>query len=232
MRRKSNPKVRAILDDRQAFIRPGPAIFSLTALVLGGMMVWNAFFGQHGRDADLLAAVPPGATTRVEVKAPGKTSRTITLKYDANVEEVQRALLASGHYRGLVDGVMGAKTAVAIQNYQSDNQLPRTGEVTPDLLEHFRYRQKIAAASDITGSIEPLAAEKGTFTDDRIVEVQERLARLGYASIGITGFNDQMTRAAILQFAMEHGLAMDGEVTAELLSELKLADAAAQTAAP
>ncbi len=56
--------------------------------------------------------------------APTKPTTSITIKYDPLVEDVQRELLATGHYRGLVDGVAGKQTLLAIKSYQQDNQLP------------------------------------------------------------------------------------------------------------
>ena len=65
-----------------------------------------------------------GASTRVDVIASNSRNATIVLKYDPRVEEVQRALLATGNYRGMVDGVAGKNTRLAIAAYQKIRRPP------------------------------------------------------------------------------------------------------------
>ncbi|MFO1034261.1 MAG: peptidoglycan-binding domain-containing protein [Hyphomicrobiales bacterium] len=74
-------------------------------------------------------------------------NQTITITYSPQVEDVQRELMASGHFKGLVDGVMGPLTEQAVRQYQADNQLPVTGVVSSQLLERIRLRKKVAAAT-------------------------------------------------------------------------------------
>jgi|GEM_PF-3435165 peptidoglycan hydrolase-like protein with peptidoglycan-binding domain len=156
MGRSSKAKVRDVIDERDGGISPGAAALSVFAVGLGGMIVWNAFFGIHeqGSRQTLVSQIPKGATTHVEVMPP-KNTTSITITYDPQVEDVQRELLATGHYRGLVDGVTGKQTILAIRGYQRDNQLRETGDVTRELLDHIRYTRKVAAASEFTGSLAP-----------------------------------------------------------------------------
>lgn len=264
MGRSSKAKVRDVIDEREGGIRPGAAALSVFALGLGGMIVWNAFFGIHeqGSKRTLVSQIPKGATTRVEVAVPAKNTTSITITYDPQVEDVQRELLATGHYRGLVDGVTGKQTAQAIRSYQQDNQLPVTGEVSRTLLDHIRYTRKVAAASEFTGSLapqksvepaakvvpkivtrpakkplavlpkpaaKPVAAEAPASKPQgipRVREIQKRLKKLGYDVRAISGVPDEETRAAILKFQMDFGLAMDGAVSKELFAALKVAEAA------
>lgn len=158
MGRSSKARVRDVIDEREGGISPGAAALAVFAIGLGGMIVWNAFFGIHeqGVKRTLVSQIPKGATTHVEVSAP-KNTTSITITYDPQVEDVQRELLATGHYRGLVDGVTGKQTVLAIRGYQRDNQLRETGEVTRELLDHIRYTRKVAAASEFTGSLAPQA---------------------------------------------------------------------------
>jgi len=46
------------------------------------------------------------------------------------VQEIQRALQKAGHYRGPIDGVVGAGTITAIQSYQSAKGLVKTSMIT------------------------------------------------------------------------------------------------------
>lgn len=236
-------------------VSPGAAALAVFALGLGGMIIWNAFLGPHAATGarKLVTQIPKGATTHVEVAAPTKPLTTVTIKYDPQVEDVQRELMATGHYRGLVDGVVGKQTTIAIRSYQQHNQLPVTGEITRQLLEHIRYTRKIAAASEFTGSVtpkaetvaapqaKPLQAKKSVKTQAKVVapkpqglarvrDVQQKLRKLGYDIPAINGEPDDATRAAILKFQMDFGLAMDGTISKELLAGLKVAEAATAAA--
>lgn len=239
MGQRSRTRVRGIVEDRPRGISPGAAALSLLAMGLGGMIVWNAFYGMHdGRQVShKIAVVPPGASTHVVLEAPEKHTNTITITYSAHVEDVQRELSATGHFRGLVDGVMGKQTALAIKKYQADNGLATTGEPSKDLLDHIRYTRKVLAASEFTGSVSnvpgsvvPKKMKKAVAAASAkgfpiVREVQQRLSKLGYDIVVVTGEPDDQLRSAVLKFQMDHGLSMDGAVSKELLSALKVAEA-------
>lgn len=254
MGRSSKARVRDVLDEREGGVSPGAAALAVFAMGLGGMIVWNAFFGAHEQVSanKFVTRIPKGATTYVEVAAPAKPTTSITITYDPQVEDVQRELLATGHYRGLVDGVTGKQTVIAIKSYQRDNQLPITGQVTKNLLEHIRYTRKVAAASEFTGSVAPekraepqplqrsvakqqaqpvpaVAATPAPMPQGlaRVRDVQQKLRKLGYDIGAVTGEPDDATRAAILKFEMDFGLTMDGSISKELVAALKVAEAAA-----
>ncbi len=219
----------------------GLAILLSSASVAASLaIVFNAFFNQEDHSSRAVAAMD--ATTRITVKSDQKTSRTITLKYDTLVEDVQRELLATGHFNGLVDGVTGPRTQVAIENYQRENKLDVTGETSQTLLEHIQYTRKLNQAAEFTGSVstkqpiakstlQPIAAlpkpvkklvAKPTSAGDKaIAKVQERLALLGYDPGSRSGQMDEGTRSAILIFEMDHGLPMQGKISKALLTTLK-----------
>lgn len=233
MGRSAKAKVRGVLDEHEARVSPGAAALVVFAIGLGGMIVWNAFHGIHGQ-ADkrtLLSQIPKGAKTHVEVSVPSTNTASITITYDPQVEVAQRELLATGHYRGLVDGVNGKQTILAVRRYQQDNQLRLTGEVSQELIDHIRYTRKVAAASEFTGSLAPQPAVSVPAAPKpqgiaRIREVQKRLRKLGYEVTFVTGVQDEETRAAILKFQMDFGLTMDGVVSREFYAALKVAEAA------
>jgi peptidoglycan hydrolase-like protein with peptidoglycan-binding domain len=159
-----------------------------------------------------------GASTRVDVTASNSRSATIVLKYDPRVEEVQRALLATGNYRGMVDGVAGKNTRMAIAAYQKSAGLRVNGEVSNELIEHLRYTQKVAAASEFTASVERLERNPGEAAALR--QVQTGLAELGYAPGEITGDLTSATIRAIIQFEKDRGLPRKGAVSSALLEEI------------
>jgi peptidoglycan hydrolase-like protein with peptidoglycan-binding domain len=207
------------------------------AVVLAGMTSFNAFFGHPGvsRNGDQVSNITASTA------ADGKL-HTLILKYDETVEDVQRELLAAGLFVGLVDGVDGPQTKVAVENYQRANQLDVTGAVSPSLLEHIRYTKKLALAAKFTGSVapvatktesepvlpvpteKPLAAAPATTQTGNFLELQKRLAKLGYDPGTRSGQLDEATRSAILIFEMDHDLAMEGKVTKAFLAALKQAE--------
>jgi peptidoglycan hydrolase-like protein with peptidoglycan-binding domain len=187
------------------------------------MIVYNAMWGKGSSSASQqMAALPAGATTRMNVAVPNGNLNTVIIKYDPAIEDVQRELLALGQYKGMVDGVNGQRTKIAIQQYQQDNGLPVTGEVTPELINHIQYTRKVKAAAEFTGSIDPAPAVPAPKNDPAqdILKVQGALSKMGYDLGEPTGQLDEATRAAILQFEMENGLSMDGAIDAQLLAAL------------
>jgi peptidoglycan hydrolase-like protein with peptidoglycan-binding domain len=224
--------MRDVLEDDERKLHPVSLLLITTAIVLSGMIIYN---GLTTNAVSTLASSQ--ATTRMEVAVPPTSTNTVVFKYDADVEDVQRELLASGHYKGMVDGVIGQRTVDAIKKYQQDNSLAITGEVSPELINHIRYTRKIKAAAEFTGSVEPsqietpvpiiqpvlkqqTAAPAKPTKQQAILRVQMSLANLGYDLGEPTGNLDDATRAAILQFEMDNGLAMDGLVDDPLLKAL------------
>jgi peptidoglycan hydrolase-like protein with peptidoglycan-binding domain len=223
--------MRDVLDDDERKLKPVSVLMITTAAVLGGMIVYNAMFAQSAANqARQLAAVPPGATTRMKVTVPATDANTVVFKYDPAVEEAQRELLAVGVFKGMVDGVNGQKTKMAVQQYQQANGMPVTGEVTPELINHIKYTHKVQVASEFTGSIDAapgkidaptsVAATVSPNEPATIVKVQTALAQRGYDIGESTGRLDAATKAAILQFEMDNGLAMDGAIDLQLLAAL------------
>lgn len=183
---------------------------AVTAIAIG----YNAFFGQTSRT---YAALREGATTRLVVDAEAVESATVRLRYDPLVEQVQRELLAAGFYRGVVDGVAGKRTRLAIEAYQKATDLSITGEPSPGLIEHIRFTREVAEASLFTGSVE---ADAGAEVRAKIRRVQTGLAELAYLPGEINGEMTETTRSAIIQFERDRGLAETGEISGELLAEL------------
>jgi peptidoglycan hydrolase-like protein with peptidoglycan-binding domain len=240
---RKRKKAPIVVDEPRAS-KPIAVVLSAGAFVGTCAIVFNAFFNQPVSKGALPNLVADGARTRVTVTADDKTSRVITLKYDALVEDVQRELLATGHFNGLVDGVTGPKTKIAVETYQRENKLDATGEVSKSLLEHIQYTRKLNQAAEFTGSVAPeeLPEPKPVVAppqaakivkteqpapggDKAILRVQERLAVLGYDPGSRSGQLDEGTRSAILIFEMDQGLPMQGKISKQLLAALKTVEA-------
>ena len=58
---------------------------------------------------------------------------------------IQEELGRRGYYHGPVDGVLGGQTRAAIRDFQEDNGLPITGDVSLDLVNYLRLVTTAAA---------------------------------------------------------------------------------------
>jgi peptidoglycan hydrolase-like protein with peptidoglycan-binding domain len=211
-----------VLEEGGLQLRPLSILALLAIAILSFAILYNAFLGQvdgAGRPRFVASQETAGGTsTRVDVIASNSRNATIVLKYDPRVEEVQRALLATGNYRGMVDGVAGKNTRMAIAAYQKSAGLRVNGEVSNELIEHLRYTQQVAAASEFTASVAMLEKKPGEAAALR--QVQTGLAELGYAPGEITGDLTSATIQAIIQFEKDRGLPRKGSVTSALLEEI------------
>lgn len=193
--------------------RIGPAsVFAMAAMtVITAAVLYNSLFVSRQAAKSSLGGI------HFEVDAGAVPGKTVRLKYDPVVEEVQRQLLAGGYYKGAVDGVVGKRTQQAIEAYQQDMGLELTGEPSAALAEHIRYTRQIAEASLFTGSIEP---NPDAVARAEIRRVQTGLAELAYSPGEISGDMSEETRVAIKQFQYDRGLEQTGEISGPLLSEL------------
>ncbi len=211
-----------VLEEGGLQLRPLSILALLATATLSFAILYNAFLGQvdgAGRPRFVASQqTTGGASTRVDVIASNSRNATIVLKYDPRVEEVQRALLATGNYRGMVDGVAGKNTRMAIAAYQKSAGLRVNGEVSNELIEHLRYTQQVAAAAEFTASVEKLEKKPGEAAALR--QIQTGLAELGYAPGEITGDLTSATIQAIIQFEKDRGLPRKGNVSSALLEEI------------
>ncbi|MEX1107711.1 MAG: peptidoglycan-binding protein [Dongiaceae bacterium] len=128
------------------------------------------------------------------------------------VQSIQTALNQRGYTVGPADGVFGPSTRRAILVYQTDANLPLTGEASRQLLTHL-------ANSDV----QPGAGGIGTgaVTAELTKAIQVELNRLGYKVGDENGkFNDK-TRQGVLAFQKEVGLQQTGEPSRQLLAQLQ-----------
>jgi peptidoglycan hydrolase-like protein with peptidoglycan-binding domain len=211
-----------LLEDSGTRLGPRSILALVSTAALSMAITYNAFFGQEFSSSrpKFVASreTASGASTRVDVIASDRNQKTIVLRYDPQVEEIQRRLLTTGDYKGMVDGVAGTRTRLAIEAYQRTAGLKVNGEVTTELIEHIRFTQQVAEASQFTGSVEPV--DDGEENSSQVRQVQTGLAELGYVPGEITGDLTDATRLAIMQFQKDRGLARNGEVTDALLNEI------------
>lgn len=207
-----------VLRDSEPRLGPMAVLALATSGILAIAISYNALFAQPGagnRKA-LANRQATGLSTRVIVDA-GSAGNTVLLRYDPAVEEIQRGLLATGDYKGMVDGVAGKQTRLAIESYQRRQGLKVDGEISSELVDHIRYTQTITKAAEFTGSTSEPETEVEAA---QVRNVQTALAELGYQPGDVTGEINASTEAAIRQFQADHGLAADGVISIALVTEL------------
>lgn len=123
------------------------------------------------------------------------------------VRTVQAELNDLGYNGGPTDGVFGPTTRNAVRAYQADNNLPVTGEVTQSLLIHMQDHGTVS--------------DKEREQRDMALAVEEELSRRGYNTGPVDGVVDSTTRTAVRTYQSDAGVAIDGEVDAELLASLR-----------
>ncbi|MGP1396354.1 MAG: peptidoglycan-binding protein [Inquilinaceae bacterium] len=82
-------------------------------------------------------AVPVPATTPDPVPPAAEPAPPLDA---AAIQEIQELLAAAGYSPGTPDGVVGTNTRTAIQNFETDNKLPPTGQPSTRLLELLRQQ--------------------------------------------------------------------------------------------
>jgi peptidoglycan hydrolase-like protein with peptidoglycan-binding domain len=206
-----------------------PAAAWSLAAILALAIAGNAMFGQERRPIMAQTGAEDGAMAAADQAVPQVGARTIQLKYDPVVEAVQRELIATGYYKGPVDGVNGRKTRQAITAYQQAVGLPPDGKATSDLAEHIRFTRQVAEASLFTGSI---AAAPDAEVRAAIRRVQAGLADLGFSPGEINGELTRQTRDAIIAFQQARKMPETGEIDNALVTELDRATALSEPASP
>ncbi len=207
-----------VLKDSEQRLSPMSVIAVATSCILGLAISYNALLAQPPGGDRQATSQRKGSTlsTRISVDA-SSAGNTVVLRYDPAVEEVQRGLLATGDYKGMVDGVAGKQTRIAIESYQRSQGLTVDGEISSELVEHLRYTQTITKAAEFTGSV----SEPDTEVEAaQVRNVQTALAELGYQPGEVTGQMNVSTEAAIRQFQADRGLNQDGAISIALLNEL------------
>ena len=134
---------------------------------------------------------------------------------------VQKELKGLGLYEGPADGIDGQSTRKAIARYQRENGLRATGAADQKLLDHIRFTRQVLAASEVTDSVSKSDPDLDPAIDHRVRMVQTGLSELGYRPGAIDGFMGAATREAIRQFERDRGLPETGELSEDLVTELR-----------
>ncbi len=189
------PEIGAVL---AAQLKRPETIAGTAFLAVGIAIATNAlFFQTRPHPAPLFA-------TRAQ-------STQTTESGDPLVRDIQAALAASGLYTGVVDGFAGPQTETAIRSFEQSAGLPQTGQASISLLAEIRA----ASASKST-------PEQG---DPLVASVQNALALSAYGPLIADGIVGPDTRSAIMRFQRDHNLPVTGEISDNLVIELRAAGA-------
>jgi peptidoglycan hydrolase-like protein with peptidoglycan-binding domain len=137
---------------------------------------------------------------------------------DIVVLDIQAALQEVGYYSGPLDGMAGPLTQSAIRRFEAAAKLPVTGQPRATL---------VSAIQSYAGKLDTRPAEASSgravssAPDSRVRAIQTALARSAYGPLRADGVMGPQTRVAIIRFQRDQGLRVTGEISDELLAELR-----------
>ena len=150
----------------------------------------------------------PATLDRLRLRAPDERTQT-----DPMVADAQAWLKLLGYDVSTSDGVMGPETVRAVSRFQADENLRRTGTITPETFERMRARAR--EVTDIP--------RENPF----IEEAQRLLAEAGFDPGPADGMSGGQTEGAMRAFQEAEGLRITGTLTLETLNALRGEDNAA-----
>ncbi|MEO1066048.1 MAG: peptidoglycan-binding domain-containing protein [Pseudomonadota bacterium] len=216
----------------------------------------NALYLQTGKHpaplfaSQTTAKAEPEVSPAVTAAIPRPKTREIILerKADATVDPlvkaIQEELANRGYYNADLDGVMGARTRVAVGLYQRAFGQTVTNEASSALLEHIRLspedlgyhaavrarlakataaqQQRVAHLQPASKPQKPKARVGSDVISDvnGIKKVQKALSNLGFGTLVVDGVVGSKTREAVRAFAEKRGLQPTGTITTAVLDEL------------
>lgn len=130
----------------------------------------------------------------------------------AHVRAIQDRLSKLGYYSGDATATYGDNTARAVRRFQSDNDLPQTGDVDADTYEALFDPD--AQHVSINGTF--VLGDSG----DEVFAIQQQLAELGFYRDDPDGVFDRATETAVMLFRAANGLEILECADSEVLEKL------------
>ena len=141
------------------------------------------------------------------------------------VKKIQLALIERGYLSGEADGVFGAATKAAVEEFQRDNELEADGICGEKTTTLLTVREEAKPKNDTAAVAEPSsAALREGDRGETVKKLQLSLAERGYLSGEADGVFGAATKAAVERFQRDNALEADGicgEKTLALLAEKK-----------
>ena len=145
------------------------------------------------------------------LSADGSAGEATQSALRSAVVRLQVELKAAGYAPGSADGKFGAKTKKALQDYQSDNKLSRTGEADSATW---------ASINRETAGLKISSLKKGS-SGTQVKYLQRALIGLGYLNGVADGQYGSKTAAAVREYQRAHGLGVDGSAGKNTMTSIK-----------
>ena len=138
--------------------------------------------------------------------------------YGYDVAEIQQRLQAAGFVVGIIDGILGEKTQLAIMNFQAAAGLKVDGIVGPATMAALGGTTAVSTTQTTTSSQQTSVTQQtstgsivyNTSNADDTYTLQQRLTAYGYSVGTIDGIYGVRTDAAVRAFQAANGLTVDG----------------------
>jgi peptidoglycan hydrolase-like protein with peptidoglycan-binding domain len=192
---------------------------------LTGLITYNALYLQEQHSTALLPTVPkaPGDRTAKGSALPPVTTDLPPLPDQKPASQlvtaIQRELKVRGYGGGPADGILRQETRKAIADYQRDHGLAVSGLPSDELLRHILLGETVSTGS--VADVKSAAPAPELKQDVRVKAVQQILADLGYAPGPIDGAMGSATERAVKAFQHDRKIAETGQISRELLREIK-----------
>jgi peptidoglycan hydrolase-like protein with peptidoglycan-binding domain len=136
----------------------------------------------------------------------------------AAIRSVQDQLRRTGAYSGRVDGIWGADSQAALENFQRNHGLQPTGELNqPTVASLGLSASDLLAASQLTPTPPP-----GNVSPSVVRAVQSRLRALNFYRGEEDGIWGGSTQAALERFQQGQGLQASGQLNPATITALGL----------
>ncbi|WP_246941880.1 peptidoglycan-binding protein [Bacillus pinisoli] len=159
------------------------------------------------------AAEGPPLLSNNEVE---KTNQTLRYGHKGlSVKALQLELKALQFYTDKVDGIYGPATQAAIKEFQFVHHIKVDGVAGPTTLRRLYFSKEAKTYQQFTAS-KLLEGDQGT----QVIQVQEKLKKLGYYAYTVDGVFGPLTKDAITRYQQKNGFKTDGVAGPDTLKHL------------
>ena len=141
-----------------------------------------------------------------EPKEAVRTEKTVAETDAAKVRKCQEKLIGMGYLKDKADGILGLKTAAALQEYQRDQGLPETGILDEETQESLNREERE----------EYKRGDRG----DGVKRYQRRLSKAGYLTEDADGVFGEATEKAVKDFQKDNDITVTGRIDAKTQKSL------------
>ena len=137
------------------------------------------------------------------------------------IVDMQLRLQKAGYLKGGIDGVYGQDTENAVRAYQKDHGFPVSGVI--DEMTYNSLKGKSSQESAQARSNRPSRLYGIGDSGDRVLDIQNKLKKLGYLDGTVDGIYGGLTANAVKAFQGDQGISETGEIDEGTLDALSQA---------